>query len=293
MKKKFLLLLIAVAVLAGSNFLGAYDLTAHNWKVLPEAIYAAATGGGTWVTECQITAIGSGTTEVNVYFYYGGGSYRGPFLLTTLSQYETYRTTNLLNTIDGLDAGAFTYYGRVGAVWFWTSGGSASKIHVTAKEVNGNYGKSMPALYPGLGTTAALARPMMIPIMYNGTVNRTTCGFYNTSNDTSITATFYVIGSAWTSLGSFSKTFPANDFQAFDPFAQAGIGGNVYTNAWVYVYVTAGPASTTERGLMCFGAVANNTSNDPTAVLAYPFLLANTAASEGTNSISANADPQK
>ena len=292
MKKMFLLLMLAVAVSAGPTFLGAYDLTAHYWKVLPEAIWAAASGGGTWVTECQITAIGSGTTTVNVYFYYGDGLYRGPFQLTTLSQYNTYRTTNLLNSIDAVDTGVFTYYGRVGAVWFWTSN-TAQKIHVTAKELNGNYGKSIPALYPGVGTTAAVGRPMMIPLLYNGTVNRTTCGFYNTSSSDSITATFYVIGSTWYSYGSFSKTFPANDFKAFDPFVEAGISSSVYVNNWLYVYVTAGPDSTTERGLMCFGAIANNTTNDPTAVLAYPFLLANTAASEDTGLISTDADPHK
>ena len=293
MKKMFLLLLIAVAVSAGPTFLGAYDLTAHHWKVLPEAIYAAATGGGTWVTECQITAIGSGTTTVNVYFYYGGGLYRGPFVLTTLDQYNTYRTPNLLNAIDVVDTGTFTYYGRVGAVWFWTSDVN-QKIHVTAKEVNGNYGKSMPALYPGLGTTAAVSRPMMIPLVYNGSANRTTCGFYNTNQTSSITATFYIIGSTWSYYGTpFSKTFVGYDWKAFDPFVEAGIGSSVLTNCFLYVALSAGPDAATERGLMCFGAIANNTTNDPTAVLAYPFLLPNTAASEGTGLISTDADPNK
>ncbi|MDD8012759.1 MAG: hypothetical protein PHX05_04700 [Acidobacteriota bacterium] len=291
MKKMFLLLLITMAVLAGPSFLGAYDLTAHNWKVLPEVIWAPASGGGTWVTECQITAIGATPTEVNVYFYYDGGR-RGPFVLTTLDQYHTYRTTNLLSAIDAVDTGTFTYSGRVGAVWFWTTD-TTDRIHVTAKEINGNYGKSMPALYPDVGTTAAVGRPMMIPIAYNGAVNRTFCGFFNTSSTTSITATIYIIDNIFGSLGSFVKTFPAENFQSFNPFTEAGIDANVYTNTWIYVYPTAGPAATVARGLMCFGAVANNTTNDPTAVLAYPFILENTATSNDTNSISTDADPGK
>ncbi|MBU4405685.1 MAG: hypothetical protein L6428_06895 [Candidatus Aminicenantes bacterium] len=285
----FLLLLLAMAVLAGPTFLGAQDLEANSWKVLPEAIWSSAEGGGTWVTEVQITAISSGDTPVNVYFYYNGGM-RGPFLLTTLAQYHTYRTTNLLNAIDGLDGGVFTYYGRVGAVWFWTSGGG--NIHVTAKTVNGTYGKTLPAWAPTLNTTAAVGRPMMIPLMYNGSVNRSACGFFNTSLSTSITATFYLISPTFGSYGSFVKTFPAGDFQAFNPFIHAGISAGVYTNCWLYIVVTAGPDSTTTRGLMGFGSVVNNTSNDPAALIAYPFILQSTTASTDPPLLS-TGDPRK
>jgi hypothetical protein len=289
--KKMFLLMIALVVLAGPTFLGAYDLTAHYRKVLPEAIYAAATGGGTWTTEVQITNAVNVSTTVNVYFYYGGGNSRGPFELTTLAAYNTYRTTNILNAIDILDTGTFDYYGRVGAIWFFT-GATAQRIHVTSKTMHsGGYGKSLPALYPDIGTTAAVSRWFIIPLMYNGSVNRSTTGFFNTNQTTSMNVTFYLISPSWSVYGSFTKTFVGYDFQAFNPFIQAGIDADVYTNAWLYVFPLSGPDYATERGLACFGSIVNNTTNDPTAVLAYPFELANTAAA--TEAASLSPDPNK
>jgi hypothetical protein len=287
--KKMLLLMITMVVLAGPTFLGAYDLTAHNWKVLPEAIWAAATGGGTWATEVQITNASSSELTVYCRFYYAGGTNRGPFTLTTIPAYQTYRTTNILNTIDTLDTGVFDYYGRVGAVWFWTS---TERIHVTGKTMHsGGYGKSLPGLYPDLGTSGAVNRPMMVPLMYNGTVNRSTTGWFNSSYDISMNVTFYIINANWTSACSFTRTIPAGETLAFNPFIAGGIDGNVYTNVWCYAVITAGPTSTDARGLMGFGSIVNNTTLDPTAAIAYPFVLANTAAAAEATALS--GDPHK
>ncbi|MDH4197885.1 MAG: lectin like domain-containing protein, partial [Candidatus Aminicenantes bacterium] len=62
---------------------GEYDFNAaSHYIVLPEVIWASATGGGAWVTEVQITDV-SGSSAVDVYFNYGGGSRRGPFTVWT------------------------------------------------------------------------------------------------------------------------------------------------------------------------------------------------------------------
>lgn len=265
MKKMFLLLLLAVAVLAGPTFLGAYDLEPYTLKIVPEAIWSPATGGGTWITELQITSRYAGANLIRVWFWYNGG-YRGPFTLTTIStQNYTWRTTNLLSSIDNVDGGVFTYYGRVGAAWFESTG----NIQVTAKTVNGSYGKTLPGMKCDYGTTAGLGRPMMIPLMYNGSVNRSAVGFINTSGS-SITATFWLVNASWQTIGSsFSKTFSSGNFQAFDPFIQAGVSSSVYTNAWLYIVPTAG--TTGIYGLMGFGSVVNNTTNDPAAIVCVPY----------------------
>ncbi len=54
-------------------------------------------------------------------------------------------------------------------------------------------------------------------------------------------------------------------FQAFDPFSQASVPypGSSYDNVILGVRPTSGAGE-----VMCFGATANNASNDPAAHLA-------------------------
>ena len=99
MKKSLMMAFVLAAVLAAPMFLQAFDNQPATEKVVPECIWAAAAGGGTWVTEIQIinrSAI-STTGHVNATFYHSGGAW-GPFQLTSteLGWKETYRTTNIL-----------------------------------------------------------------------------------------------------------------------------------------------------------------------------------------------------
>ncbi|MCG2681743.1 MAG: S8 family serine peptidase, partial [Kiritimatiellae bacterium] len=90
---------------------GHYNSPAQ-YKVLPEVIWSAATGGGTWMSNVQVTDV-SGGSQVSVYYNAASGR-RGPFLLWDNSAggaLSSVKYTNLLQTIDGLDSGAFTYYG--------------------------------------------------------------------------------------------------------------------------------------------------------------------------------------
>jgi len=99
---------LAVTILAQGR-----DNSPSNYQIIPECIWAVATGGGTWVSEVQITDI-TGGSVVSVYFNYGGGgNRRGPFTLWTgpAANYNV-KYASILSTIDGLDAGAFDYYDK-------------------------------------------------------------------------------------------------------------------------------------------------------------------------------------
>ncbi len=103
---------------------GAYNSPAQ-YKVLPEVIWASATGGGTWMSSVQVTDV-SGGSIVSVYYNTGSGR-RGPFQLWNNSggaALSSAKYSNLLETIAGLDSGTFTYYGTVGSVEFITQDGN-------------------------------------------------------------------------------------------------------------------------------------------------------------------------
>ena len=65
-------------IISDGGTLGNYNSPAQH-KVLPEVIWAAATGGGTWMSEVQVTDI-SGGSQVSVYYSTAAGR-RGPFIL--------------------------------------------------------------------------------------------------------------------------------------------------------------------------------------------------------------------
>ena len=83
MKKMVILLAFSIVLLAVPFSLPAYDDSASSVKVIPECIWAPASGGGTWRTEIQITNMASDPTNVSVIFFYGGGLYQGPVTLVT------------------------------------------------------------------------------------------------------------------------------------------------------------------------------------------------------------------
>jgi hypothetical protein len=272
MKRIAALFVLSLALLVGSFPLHAYDDSASQIKILPECIWALATGGGTWVTEVQITNAGSVAATVDVFFMYqgAGSSYRGPFtLITGLASNNTVKFNNILQTIDTLDTAHSDYYGKVGAVWFETAG-VTSAIHVTAKTVNGKFGKTFPGLVDSAANTAAVGRPMMIPLLVNNTTYRTFTGIFNTSSSATYTATFYLTGPDYIYIGNaFTKTLLPFEYMSFNPFVEAGIPAGIYDNHWLLIVPTAGGSSI--RGIMCYGAIANNISNDPAALIAKPW----------------------
>ncbi len=241
-----------------------YDNGPGSHQILPEAIWASATGGGTWVSEVQIVDA-TGGSAVSVIFEYGGGNVRGPFTLWTGGAAGTkVKFTNLLETIDGLDSETFAYYGRVGAVEFQTQDGSHT-IQVTARTLNGNYSKTFPGLNLVNAETADTTRMMLIQNYTNNVGYRSTSGFFNPS-EYSVTVEFTLLDGSGAQIGSqFSRTLAGYDFQAFNPFIQAGVPypANSYDNIILRIRPTSGAGE-----VMCFGASVDNTSNDPASHLA-------------------------
>ncbi|MBU4306680.1 MAG: hypothetical protein KKB32_02455, partial [Acidobacteria bacterium] len=136
-------------------------------KVLPEVIWSAATGGGTWMSEVQVTDV-SGSSQVSVYYNAASGR-RGPFLLWDNSAggaLSSVKYTNLLETIDGLDSETFTYYGTVGAVEFITQDGNHT-VQAAARTLNGSYAKTFTALSLHDANTATTSRAMIVANLSN------------------------------------------------------------------------------------------------------------------------------
>jgi hypothetical protein len=241
----------------------AYDNGPGSKQILPEAIWAAATGGGTWMSEAQIVDV-TGGSAVSVYFDYGGGSRRGPFTLWTGSVAGSkVKYANILQQIGTLDSG-LTYYGRVGTVEFQTQDGT-HYIQVTARTLNRDYSKTFPGLNLVDAESADTSRVMLIQNYTSNSTYRPTCGFFNpTANP--VTVEFTLINGSGEQIGAqFSKTFVGYDYQAFFPFTAAGVAypANSYDNVILQVRPTSGTGK-----VVCFGASANNASNDPAAHLA-------------------------
>ena len=244
------------------------DTTPSSYQVLPEAIWAPATGGGNWVTEAQITDL-TGGSQVSVYFNYGGGNRKGPFLLWTSSGLNrSVKYSNLLANIDGLDSEVFTYYGRVGSVEFFTQD-TGHKIQINSRILNGDYSKTCPGLNDIETNSANTARPMMIQNLVNNTTYRAAVGLFNPTSD-SVTAELRLIDAQNNTIGSeFSRILVGYDFQSFFPFDEAGVPHPSYSYDNVFFQVN--PTSGTGK-VMCFGATANNITNDPAAHFAAQYL---------------------
>ena len=248
-------------VVYDGSLLGSYNSPAQ-YKVLPEVIWASATGGGTWMSSVQVTDV-SGGSIVSVYYNTATGR-RGPFQLWDNSggaALSSAKYANLLETIDNLDPGTFTYFGTVGSVEFITQDG-VHAIHAAARTQNGYYAKTFTALSIHDANTATTSRAMVVSNLTNNAGYRSTAGFFNPTTD-SVTVEFTLLDAGNSQVGSqFSKTLAGHEFQAFNPFIQAGVPypGASYDNVILRVRPTSGSGK-----VLCFGATVDNTTNDPAA----------------------------
>ncbi len=235
-----------------------YHSSPSEYQVVPEVLWAPATGGGTWITEVQITDL-TGGSEVSVYFNSGSGDRRGPISLWTGGRSETsVKFDNLLETLDGLDSG-FSYFENAGAVEFFTQDVD-HRINVIARTSNGNYSKTFAGLNCNDDNTAGAARVMMVQNLESNNTFRTAFGGFNPTDD-AITVDYEIFDESGTPIGiTFSKTYSGRQYQGFDPFAEAGVPfpGNTYENAWVKISHQSGTGK-----LMSYGATANNITSDP------------------------------
>ena len=250
-------------IISDSGTLGKYNSPAQQ-KILPEVIWAPATGGGTWMSEVQVTDI-SGGSQVSVYYSTLAGR-RGPFPIWTNGggALRSMKYTNMLETIDGLDSGVFTYYGTVGAVEFVTQD-AVHVLQVMARTLNGSYSKTFSGLSLHDANTADTGRVMNITNLTSNSAYRSTVGMYNPTAD-AVTVELKLLDAVNTQIGTMiSKTVNGYGFSAFSPFNDAGRPYPTYSYDNVIVRVQ--PVSGSGK-VFCFGASANNATNDPAAHLA-------------------------
>ena len=249
--------------ISDSGTLGKYNSPAQQ-KILPEVIWAAATGGGTWMSEVQVTDI-SGGSQVSVYYNTAAGR-RGPFLLWNNGggALRSMKYSNMLQTIDGLDSGVFTYYGTVGAVEFVTQD-AVHVLQVMARTLNGSYSKTFPGFSAHDANTVDTSRVMIIANLTNNSTYRSTCGMYNPTPD-AVTVELRLRNSVNDQIGTtITRTLSGYGFSAFSPFNEAGrpYPANSYDNVILQIEPTLGAGK-----VLCFGASANNATNDPAAHIA-------------------------
>ncbi|MGQ9578358.1 MAG: BACON domain-containing protein [Candidatus Aminicenantales bacterium] len=237
--------------------------TASPYIILPECIWAPASGSGNWATDVQIVDV-TGGSMVSVYFNYGNGQRRGPITVwnNQAGGLSCIRFNNFLSLLGSVDSG-FQYYGRVGAVEFITQDAN-HRLQVNARIYNGNYSKTLPGIIPSEENTVSTARSMLLSFMVSNSTYRSSCGFFNPTSN-SLTCEFRLYDSQGNLIGSpFTKNFQGYDFQSFNPFTEAG---RAYPN-WSYEQAYLVVSGISGSGVLIgFGATANNASNDPASHL--------------------------
>ncbi len=237
----------------------AYDNSPSSYQVIPEVLWAPASGGGTWQTEVHITDI-TGGSQVQTYFNASTGDRRGPFdLFTGSGPGVSVKTPNLLQTLALLDPG-FDYSGKAGAVEFITQD-SNHHIHVIARTKNGDYSKTFQGLNDSIHNTADTSRSMMIQNLRSDETYRTTYGGFVIGGD--LTVSLDLIGSDGSVLGSSVNIgFTENQFVALDPFAAASASGD---NVWMKITPISGSGR-----VFSYCSTANRATNDPAMHPAVP-----------------------
>lgn len=265
MYRKIFVLSLGLFVIAGVLSAQTYENSPDAVKLIPEAIWAASTGGGLWQTEVQITSRSNGT-EIHGTFYYGGGNARAVNYGVSLNQWQLFKAGNILSYMGTIDT-SYDYYNKVGTLIIYSQD-SSHNIQVNARTRHSSgYAKSFN------GITNVTGQSLNSTLQYGAIMNlsndsdrRSSMACFNFSDD-DITVEFYVMNHNGNYIGlSFTKTFTGSDFQAFDPFAEAGLTGN-YNNHFVYMAYRSGSGN-----LFVIGASANNTTNDPSAHTFLPWV---------------------
>ena len=260
------LVLMGVVFLMSCGILAAqYENEPTDEKFIPEAIWASASGGGYWYTEVQVEARDSGVQLSEIYFFYGGGNWVGPIDVgANLSMYETWKSSNILGTLDYYDTTGFDFYPRVGAVEIGTQGGSY-RILVNARTYHSSgYSKSFNGFNQCDGqlvqTASGLRHYLSILNVQDNSSFRCSMALFNCTGNP-ITVRVWIISGSGTVLNSKTYALAGWDYQAFFPFDDLGLTGNYYNHT-----ILVGPENSTDSGqVMCLAAQVYNANNDPSA----------------------------
>lgn len=294
-KSRVVLFFLGLALAFSSPSFSQSQYPPDDYWYFPEAIWANAAYGGQWASEVWVHDI-EGGTQIRAAFYYGTGTgdFRGGWVIcdNTTKGPCVYKSVNILKTIqDHFDTG-FTYLGKVGFLSIYNTQGKP--MHVSYRNYHSNdFGKTMNA-YPAIQISDVSARPsfpIKILNIMRGSDWRTTCVFFNVGS--ACTAEFKIIGKRYLETcgfiiigppvaveeqqqgATFQETFNFAQFKSFDPFVKAGCATIGYCavppfSGWrTYRYdcnldvtITSGSGN-----VMAFGAVADNTTNDPAAIV--------------------------
>ncbi len=230
--------------------------------IIPEVIWAPASGGGEWKTELIITDVDSSTgVEVSVQFVSGTVIYSNISLWLSPGPGSSIKFSNILETMQGFDIGN-TYYGKVGAL-FLSCEDPNNTIMASARIHNGDYGKS----YPGMSWTdensVNVGFGMALHNLSHNANVRSAVGVFNAAaGGYSMTADFILVDAGANEIGSFSKSFSPWEYKAFDPFVEAGLGAGSYDNCALVVIPTYTGQSSPDRGLYVIGSSAVASTND-------------------------------
>jgi len=246
-----LFVMVLFLCLTSLSLFAQYDTSPDDYKYVPSVIWAPASGGGIWYSGLQIWAETPGT-QVRCYFDYDGGS-RGSFpLFTSVGLDDCYRTTNILYTLYLLDS-SFAYYGKSGALYIYTVGGEDIQVMARTSHTSG-YGKTIPGMSNVDGTTASQGRYLMILNVNKNSTYRHSITLYNLGTTCDVYCQIIQNNSP---IGLVTKSMNMYDYKAFDVFAEAGLTSS-YDNCFVLIWT-----STSGGRIICGGATAHNSTNDP------------------------------
>jgi hypothetical protein len=247
------------ALLSFTQLMAQYDNSPSEKIVITEAVWAPATGGGTWMTTLQLTCHSAGTGGlVDVYFNYNSsGDWRGPVtFMTDPGAHESAYSSNILSYMQSQDP-SFTYYGRSGSLTIYADTGIS--IIGVARVYNGNYSKTVPGLNDVDSNSVTSTRVMAVPGLASNYLYRSTLGLANPYTG-SITVDIYVVDWDGYYQGSIiTRTIPGYGFIAINPFVACGRPYPTYY--YNYTNIEIWPVSGTGRVLV-FGASTNNYTND-------------------------------
>jgi len=201
----------------------------------------------------------SGGSIVQVY-YNSGTNRRGPFTLWANAGGANTSISygNILQTIDTLDSGVFTYLGTNGALELITQD-EDHKIQAAVRTFNGGFSRTFPALADNEATTAASGRSLMIPNISNNASYRPSVVLFNPATE-SVNVEVKVIGADGVQIGSTAtRAMSAYEMTVVTSELRA----STYSNATVRVTVT-----TAWGRVMASGQTAHKTSSDPAAHIA-------------------------
>jgi hypothetical protein len=258
--------LVFITIIPMSLLAQPYSNSPSPHVIIPEVIWAEASGGGTWITSIQVIIRDAGDTDIYANFHTATET-RGPFTLWQwVDQFELRKHNNILSYIQALDGTGYSYFNKVGALSIFTNN-MERRIYASARTYNGGFSKTIPGLNWGEpANTCSAARELVVPNLQQTNAYRCAVAVYNEwpefleINFALVDEDANIIGSDWVEI------IDGYRYLAFNPFVKAGVTGTNYTNCVLYMIGWNGNGR-----VMAIGATVFNGTNDPACHIAYQY----------------------